>query len=1017
MHVPAGKTFLFVVVLLAVTLIGLPNPAVALTDPDPSTAPLPDYDIRKAGSPALPQVVRSLAVNLPQEIALQTLMARVQGVQVRWSPFTESPGRILGMVNPLTMASADPPRTIAARFLRENRDLFMLREADIAALTFTRDFRSERTGVTHLTMQQQINGLPLFGAQLTSNIDSHGRLLSVAGELLPDPAAIANTATPDISETDAVQIAAVNANISTVKHSQQGLVYFPLARNDARLAWDVFVEDAATPNSYRILVDAQDGRVLWRQSTTFYAGPHGEVYTRESPVPNIPIGAASGEVPREDVDFNGGLFFPAGNVHFDWWNDSTSSADTTTTKSNNAHAKQDTDGDNDDTEGFPPSVTDGNFTFPIDLTQAPATYLSASTVNLFHWLNRLHDLFYGYGFDEAAGNYQSDNFGLGGVGGDPLQGDTQDPNENCNAHTGWTVSCDPNTNICTAGDGISTRIQTGICGNNDLGLENQVITHEWGHAVHARLVPSLGGSQQMGEGWADFFAIAVFAEPTDDLFGSYPIASWSFNKPLGIRRQPYSVDQTVFTRTYGNLNDATYCSTKTCSNDDTQVCDKDANCGSGNTCDRTSCKFQSECEPPVTPISQGPCIANVYHAGELWTETLWLARANLLWKHGFTIGSRSMMELVIDGMKLSPPYPDFLDMRDAILLADTTGNGGANTCLLWDGFARMGLGNSATTSGPDDINPVEAFDLPPDCTPDIRTSADLTFANLCPGQTEAHALSVANDGNGELIVRSVSRVSGSADITVAPVPQTPAIISAGTETEFSVQYAPAVCGSGTAVVRIQSNDPDQAQLDLTFSGSTDAVPPTITFCPADLTLECDQPTDPAQTGTATATDSCGTPEVTYTDLETPGTCPQQSSISRTWEATDGCLNSSSCVQTIEVVDTTPPVIHSVSASPNVLWSPNHKMVHVAVTAPATDNCDSTPVCTVTDVSSNEPVNGLGDGDASPDWVITGDLAVDLRAERSGTGEGRIYTITVTCTDACGNSSIGTTSVAVPRSQK
>ena len=69
------------------------------------------------------------------------------------------------------------------------------------------------------------------------------------------------------------------------------------------------------------------------------------------------------------------------------------------------------------------------------------------------------------------------------------------------------------------------------------------------------------------------------------------------------------------------------------------------------------------------------------------------------------------------------------------------------------------------------------------------------------------------------------------------------------------------------------------------------------------------------------------------------------------------------------------------------------------------------------VSSNEPVNGTGDGDTAPDWVITGNLTVDLRAERSGTGSGRVYTITVRCTDASGNSSTKTVTVTVPHDRR
>jgi hypothetical protein len=112
------------------------------------------------------------------------------------------------------------------------------------------------------------------------------------------------------------------------------------------------------------------------------------------------------------------------------------------------------------------------------------------------------------------------------------------------------------------------------------------------------------------------------------------------------------------------------------------------------------------------------------------------------------------------------------------------------------------------------------------------------------------------------------------------------------------------------------------------------------------------------------------------------------------------------------VSTTPPIIENVSASPNNLWPPNHKMVKVNVSATATDNCDLSPVCTILDVNSDEPMSGVGDGNTAPDWLITGDLSVDLRAERSGKGNGRSYTITVSCTDGCGNSSVETTPVTV-----
>ncbi len=196
----------------------------------------------------------------------------------------------------------------------------------------------------------------------------------------------------------------------------------------------------------------------------------------------------------------------------------------------------------------------------------------------------------------------------------------------------------------------------------------------------------------------------------------------------------------------------------------------------------------------------------------------------------------------------------------------------------------------------------------------------------------------------------------------------------------------------------------------------DITDPVIT-CPSDVTIECDEPDDPSNTGEATATDNCDPdPSITFDDVVTPGDCPQEKTIARTWTATDACGNTGSCTQTITVEDTTPPVINSLTASPNSLWPPNHKLIPVALTVSVTDNCDPAPTCNILSVSSNEAINGLGDGNTAPDWVVTGDLSLNLRAERSGKGSGRVYTITVECTDACGNSSTENVDVTVPHNK-
>ena len=119
----------------------------------------------------------------------------------------------------------------------------------------------------------------------------------------------------------------------------------------------------------------------------------------------------------------------------------------------------------------------------------------------------------------------------------------------------------------------------------------------------------------------------------------------------------------------------------------------------------------------------------------------------------------------------------------------------------------------------------------------------------------------------------------------------------------------------------------------------------------------------------------------------------------------------------ETLDITPPEITSISASPSVLWPPNHKMVKVTVEVDATDNSGSAPFCCILGVSSNESINGPGDGDTEPDWDYADDpLVVLLRAERAGGGDGRVYTIEVGSTDASGNAATDTVEVIVPHDQ-
>lgn len=130
---------------------------------------------------------------------------------------------------------------------------------------------------------------------------------------------------------------------------------------------------------------------------------------------------------------------------------------------------------------------------------------------------------------------------------------------------------------------------------------------------------------------------------------------------------------------------------------------------------------------------------------------------------------------------------------------------------------------------------------------------------------------------------------------------------------------------------------------------------------------------------------------------------------------DGIEDSEPDTVTVTVIDDTPPDL-SVSVSPDILWPPNHKMTHVTVEVDSIDNCDLEATCQIQSVGSNEPVHGSGDRNTVFDWEVTGDLTVDLRAERAGSGDGRVYDVTVECTDASGNWAQENAQVTVPHDQ-
>ena len=272
--------------------------------------------------------------------------------------------------------------------------------------------------------------------------------------------------------------------------------------------------------------------------------------------------------------------------------------------------------------------------------------------------------------------------------------------------------------------------------NRDSDLDNGVITHEYGHGISIRLtggadnVGCLFNQEQMGEGWSDYFGLIMTMDASD--FASEPrgIGNYSIGAGIagpGIRPFPYSTDLGVNPLTYVDIN----------------------------------------------------AVSVPHGVGSVWCTILWDMTWLLIDEYGYdsdlyngTGGNNIALELVIEGLKLQPCSPGFVDGRDGILLADELLNGGVNKCLIWEAFARRGLGANASQGSSADVNDsVESYEVGGECAVGIeKTSSDTIEAN----GTMIVTVTVSNNTGGlvtnvvvtDAIPTDVDYVSGSASCAV-----------------------------------------------------------------------------------------------------------------------------------------------------------------------------------------------------------------------------------------------------------
>jgi hypothetical protein len=229
----------------------------------------------------------------------------------------------------------------------------------------------------------------------------------------------------------------------------------------------------------------------------------------------------------------------------------------------------------------------------------------------------------------------------------------------------------------------------------DGSLDQQVVIHELTHGTSNRLLGqgaliSELQSAGMGEGWSDFYSLALLSFDGEDVNATYPeggYVTYQFygmteNYYYGIRRYPYTTDMSKNPLTFKDIDPS---------------------------------QASAHVGIPISPIIGGGSADEVHNQGEVWCVTLHEVWASLVTKLGWSIGNELTLRLVTDGLKLAPANATFLEARDGIIQADQVDTGGANYNEIWIAFAKRGMGYSASCPPTfTTLGVAEAYDLPPD---------------------------------------------------------------------------------------------------------------------------------------------------------------------------------------------------------------------------------------------------------------------------------------------------------------
>jgi Zn-dependent metalloprotease len=528
-------------------------------------AKLPNYDVRLAGRSEFTESDLSSTAGRQSaapsnDAARQARGSAVDNFRANLNP--EAAQNLRAVVNetgamknffidgaPLSEAQSDAADNIARNFLKRQAALFALTNAGVDALKLNKEDNDR--GTTFLDYSQTISGIKVFEGNVKVVVNKNGEVINVREGFLVNGQTVKTK--PTLKEAQGIAKAfeyagkAVNPSFVETRtrtsktefssfanplniHNEDVLSELNIVRvgGAARLAWHVYAE-VGPEEWYETLVDAHTGELLLR-SNLYVFEAQGTVYTEDP---------AKG--PRQLVSFVGDTTI---NTTAGWMGTST------VTTGNNVEAYLDTNADNapDANNGTGLSnghafAADQNFTFAFSTTVDPRTQQAAVVTNLFYFNNIMHDFSYNLGFTETARNFQTNNYGRGGLGADSVRAEAQDGSGTNNA------------NFATPPDGQRPRMQqylfTAPTPDRDSSLDGDVVFHEYGHGISNRLIgdgsTALQGTQSgaMGEGWSDYWACTING---DGAVGEYVV-----NSAVGIRRAAYTVPAAAVHNSYADV--------------------------------------------------------------------------------------------------------------------------------------------------------------------------------------------------------------------------------------------------------------------------------------------------------------------------------------------------------------------------------------------------------------------------------------------------------------------------------